>query len=183
MIRGLVLATALTASLLAPAHAERSPFSNGSGIGGGVVDLDTGETFDPHEDDEGFRNEPATVVPYRRGARIRIPVTLVLADGAGSVEVTGIRLYSPEGSVARGLGAVLAPGCCALHKEVPFTNVTLTERDSVAMVGVDVELCCATPEPGWLERLPGLVVTYRQHGLIRTAHHPFHSIQNVVVSG
>lgn len=181
MIRGLVVAAALVASVLTPAHAERSPFTNGSGIGGGVVDLGTGATFDPHDGD-GFDTEPVTVVPYRRGARIRIPVTLVLADGAGRVEVTGVRLFTPEGSVARAAGAVVAPGCCALHDETPFAPVTLTRRGSVAMIGVDVELCCATPPPGWLERLVGMVVTYRQHGLIRTAYHPFHPIQTVMVS-
>lgn len=188
---GAAAAVAVVASLV-PARftAVGLPaFSWGSSIGGGVVDLTTGRQVEPAPESDSLADVSATVLPYRPGARYRIPLILTIEEGVRDLLVTDVRVLPGRGSVARAAGAVYEPdGCCALTDPEPFAPFRLGVRapgrsfeTSTAVVGVDVELCCTPPPPGWVELLPGFAVTYRRHGVTRTLQVPFPRLQQVVI--
>lgn len=182
-----VAAAALAGSFSVPVAADGAGgFRFGGSLGGGIVDLATGAFVDPEPDDpEAMRADGAvTVLPFRAGARYRIPLILGIPSDADPVVVTDVRLVTAGSRVARSAGAVVSTGCCVFDRTRPLDSVTLAARgpgaSSSALVGIDVELCCAPP-PGWHERLVGVVVTYRQNGLLRMAHVGFPTTQTVVV--
>ncbi|HVF04768.1 MAG TPA: hypothetical protein VNA20_08010 [Frankiaceae bacterium] len=177
---------ALSAVLPASATAVEMPGLDWSAtLGGGAVDVATGEPAGPAPEDPLSDGSAATVLPYRAGARYRVPVLLALEPGAGEVVVTGVRLVTGAVSAARPAGAVYSRTCCVLRDVLPLDSFVLrpTEAASVVVVGVEVELCCAPVEAGWVERLPGIEVTYRRMGVTRTEYRAFGAAQTVVVRG
>lgn len=179
-----LVAAALTALLPAGATAVQLPGLDWRAtIGGGVVDLATGEPAGRAPEDPRSDGGAATVLPFRAGARYWVPVLLAKDPEADEVVVTDVRLVAGAVSAVRPAAAVSAPGCCVLRDVRPLDSVVLRRGAEVAVVGVTVELCCAPAETGWVERLGGFAVTYRRLGVTRTEYRAFGEHQTVVVRG
>lgn len=184
------LGVALAASLVPARHTavRMAAFSWGTSTGGGVTDVTTGRRLDPAPEDEFGADTSTTVLPYRAGARYRIPVILTLEEGVRDVLVVEARVVTGTYSAARPVPGVYTLRCCALDGAVPWEPFRLGVRPagmsfvaSSALIGLDVELCCTPPPAGWVERLPGFELTYRRLGVTRTVHVPFPPIQQVVI--
>ncbi|HEU0131469.1 MAG TPA: hypothetical protein VFQ85_10830 [Mycobacteriales bacterium] len=180
-MRPLVAAVLVAAALAVPGGASGgAAFEVRSSLGGGVTDLGTGRVYQPQPEENAFARGRVTVVPYRAGLRLRVPLVLSLADGVGAVELVDVRVLTAPGSTVRPAGAVIGAHCCTLEDASPVRGAVVRRRDGQVVVGVDVELCC-DPPPGWVEPLAGVEVLYRRDGVPGRYVQPFPDIQRVVV--
>ena len=173
------LAAVIAAALLAPAcggwRDGDVAFPVGASVNG-VVDLTTGKVLDSTDDEQGHAS--ATVVPFRQGTRLRLPV-IVQPDA--DVEIVGIAVALPSESVLRATGAAISVTRYVLDGAEPFHPVTV-KKGGDAMFGVDVEMCCPPPRVGWVEMPLGVRITYRHAGRTRVAYRPFSDIERLVVT-
>jgi hypothetical protein len=177
-----VLAAALQGVLLW--RTRPLPFGYpGSAVGGGIVEVDTGRLLESTKGGE-FSDGSVTVIPFRAGGRYRIPVLVEVPEHA-EADLLDVRAVLGPGSAARAEGAVYAEHCCVLDDVAPLRALALPRgrfHDPTVLVGVELVLCCPPPL-GWVERVPGVRITYRHHGRVRTAYQPFSEIQQVVIRG
>lgn len=143
-------------------------------LGGGITDPTDGRSLTGPD----YR----TVVPFRTGARIRIP--LILSPDAGGVTITGVRIDTGGGGMARPAGAVTqGPGdCCAITEPVPLRSARPTASAGGVLVGVDVELCCPPPGTGYRQRIDRIRISYRHHGVPYTTTAKLTASQQVVIT-